>query len=321
MKLLPLALVSVAAVGGLKYASERAVRRYEHLDLHDLASHGKHVEVDGVEMHYEEMGAGDPVVLIHGLGASTYCYRFLLPALADSHRAIALDLPGFGFSSREAGDMSHEAMVRYLAAFLDALGIEKAAFVGHSMGGSIVQRFAVAFPERVQALVLVSPATNGQLRRAWFMSPIAAPWVSLFAWLLYYNPRMRRRWLRLAVHDPAFLTPELMVRYSFPTRIRGNSGGLRRWLMGRARDRPFDPSSIHAPTLIVWGKSDRLLPPTGGLRLIRQIEASRLEVVPEAGHLVLEEKPEAVNRLVTDFLRSLDVAGEAARSTERSGQA
>jgi pimeloyl-ACP methyl ester carboxylesterase len=228
-----------------------------------------------------------------------------VPALSDSYRIIALDLPGFGFSTREAEDMSIAGQVAYLRAFLDTLGIEKAILVGHSMGGAIAMAFVTEHAERVKALVLVSPATAGQLGRMRYLAPVLRPFVPLFAWAVLYNPPLRRRWLSLAVHDPRFLTPELIRRYGLPAHVRGNVGALQRWLMDRRRDRELRPEAIAAPTLIVWGASDRLLRPSGGERLQGQIRGSRLVVVPEAGHLVLEERPDAVNPLILDFLHEV----------------
>jgi pimeloyl-ACP methyl ester carboxylesterase len=316
MKLLRLGLVSALAVAAVKVLGDRAVDRHERLHPQECDAPGKRLEVAGLDLHYEEAGQGEPVVLLHGLGASTFCYRFLVEALAPRYRALALDLPGFGYSTREAEDMSLTAQVENLRGFLDALSIERAALIGHSMGGAILQRFAVTYPARVERLVLISPASLRDMGRAQGLAFLARPFVGPFAAAVFHKPAIRRRWLAFAVHDSAFLTPDLMRQYGLTSRVRGNVRSLQRFLTDRAKDVPFDPSDIQRPTLIIWGGSDRLLPPSGGRRLQERIQGSRFVVVPEAGHLVAEERPEVVNRLVLDFLSESQVPARPGSNRE-----
>jgi pimeloyl-ACP methyl ester carboxylesterase len=311
-------LLAVAAFGsGAKVAGDRSVRRFEHLDLEEVAPPGKVIDVEDLRLHYEEAGEGEAVILLHGLGASTFGYRFLLPALAPCYRVIALDLPGFGYSTRHAPDMSMSAEARYLKGFMERLRIERAVLVGHSMGGAIAQRFAMEEPGRVEKLVLISPASHAQLQRARALSWLAAPFVSTFSAIVFHRPKVRRLWLSLGVHDRAFLTPELIARYSLPSRMRGHNSALRRWLVDRRKDRPLDPSRLSCPTLIIWGESDHLLRPTGGTRLQEQIPGSRLVRVKRAGHLVAEEQPDVVNRLLLDFLQGEPAAKSSSKAARR----
>jgi pimeloyl-ACP methyl ester carboxylesterase len=123
------------------------------------------VEVDGVPIHYVEAGQGKAVLLIHGLGASTFSFRHTIPELAQRYRVIALDLKGFGYSARPQSDYSLTAQAALVRQVMDRLGVERAAVVGHSMGGAVAMRLALGYPERVSRLVLVASATDRELRR------------------------------------------------------------------------------------------------------------------------------------------------------------
>ena len=100
------------------------------------------------------------MVLVHGFGGQTYSYRRLIPGFARDHRVIAVDLKGYGYSERNPHTgLTHTAQATMLKSLLDRLGVARATFVGHSMGGAVVQRFAVAYPEMVDALVLAASAS------------------------------------------------------------------------------------------------------------------------------------------------------------------
>jgi len=169
-------------------------------------------------------------------------------------------------------------------------------------------RLAVKHPERVERLILVDSASGREVRHlapgGRFLRPLL-PVVALFT---LHSRRFRRLSLRSAVHDPAYLTPEVLEGYFRPTRIRGHLRGLGELLASRPNDPPLDPSAIVQPTLILWGEEDRWLPVSQAQRLHEQISGSRLVIVPEAGHLPLEERPEESNRAILDFLRTTEGA-------------
>ena len=157
------------AVGGLWAYSRRENRRYESLDLSEVEKPGRMLSVDGVGIHCLEAGQGPALLLIHGLGASTFTFRRILPDLARRFRVVAVDLKGFGFSERPAaGDYSLSAQAALVRQVMDQLGVEKASVLGHSMGGAVAMRLALAYPERVERLILASSASDVDLgRRVW----------------------------------------------------------------------------------------------------------------------------------------------------------
>jgi pimeloyl-ACP methyl ester carboxylesterase len=119
------------------------------------------VEIDGLSIRYLAAGEGPPLVLLHGAGDNSLDWRWVLPALARKHRVYAPDLPGSPDSARPAADYSPAFFERFVASYVDALGIGRATFVGNSLGGLVAFRLALSEPTRVTALVLVDSAGLG----------------------------------------------------------------------------------------------------------------------------------------------------------------
>src|SRR6476469_2315211 len=118
------------------------------------------VRVNGVELHYVDQGSGTPLILIHGIGGSTAGWSEVQPLLSQQLRAIAVDVRGFGESDKPDGLVTPELWASDIAGLLDALRIDRAVILGHSMGGVIAQRFAVDFPGRLVALILESTSSQ-----------------------------------------------------------------------------------------------------------------------------------------------------------------
>ena len=302
---LRIATLAGAAGGGLFAYARYGVRRFEDLEPESAGAPGSFVDVDGVRIHYVEAGRGETVVLIHGLNASTFSFRHTIPELAQHYRVVALDLKGFGYSARPVeGDFSLTAQADLVAQVMAQLGIERAAVVGHSMGGAVAMRLALRSPERVTRLVLVASATDRELRRGLRSARFVRPFLPVAAFLILHRERFRRKWLETAVHDPAHLTPEVREGHLRPSRMKGHLRALGALLTDRRLDEPLAPEAIRQPTRILWGEDDRWLPPASGEELARTIPNARFDLVPGAGHLVLEEQPDYCNRALPAFLRS-----------------
>ncbi len=296
-------LVAAVTLGTAWSYSKRAVRRWEDTDLAAAAPAGHSIDVDGVRLHYVEAGSGPPLLLLHGLNGSTFGFRMLTPYLTSHFRVIALDLMGFGYSERPPHrDYSLSAQARLVAGFLDALGIERASVLGHSLGGAVAMHLALQFPDRVDRLILVSSAADTEMRRGLRSSRLVRPLLPVVAVFTVQNKRFRRMSLRSACYDPSFVTPEIVEGYLAPTRVRGHLRALGAMMVDRHKDPPLDLAAITQPTLILWGAADRWLPISHGGRLMALIPNSRMEVIEGAGHLVLEEQPEESARVLTDFL-------------------
>ncbi len=291
-----------AAIGGLWTYSRREIRHYESLELSEMEKPGRVLSVDGAGIHYVEAGEGPALVLIHGLGASTFTFRRVLPELARRFRVVAIDLKGFGFSERPSGDYSLSTQADLVRQVMDQLGIGKASMLGHSMGGVVAMRLALACPERVERLILASSASDADLgRHAWGaaaagrMLPVVAPFT-------FHNRRFRELSLRSGYYDPTGCTEDVIEGYMLPGHIRGYLRALGNTMAHWRRDPPLRPSEITQPTLVLWGAEDRWLPPSRGERLHGLIPNSRLALVSGGGHLFLEEQAERALSLIEAFL-------------------
>ena len=256
-----------------------------------------------------DMGHGEPIVFIHGLGGCWQNWLEQLPVFAREHRVIGLDLPGFGYSPLPEEDISVTDYALNVRELLDALELERATLVGNSMGGLIAAELALAAPERVARLALVSPAGIAvhyrprQLPKILVFYPpvaVAASWVGDHADAAAQRPRLRRLLLKTVadhpaeipgplaeeqfrgVGAPAFrLALEALVEYSIEDRLPG----------------------IAAPTLIVWGEHDHVLPARHADAYAAAIAGSREVVLPETGHVAMLERPQEFNALLAEHLR------------------
>lgn len=278
-----------------------------------------HATVDGplgpVEIAYRRSGAGDPVVLIHGLGASSTAWHYQARELALTHSVYAIDLPGSGGSPMQR-PASGEAAADAVAAFIEQVVGAPAAVVGHSMGGAVALLTALRHPPAVTSLALVSAAGLGRdlplllrllcLPAAGALASLAAP---VLLRLLEREPRLRRR--VSGGGDGEVLSPvlaEAFERYRRPAAIRQFVAALRagadfrgqraRYLL---RDRL---AALEIPLLLVWGRDDRVLPLAHGLEAARHAGARGRLVVLDCGHSPMLEAAPALTRLLVDFLGS-----------------
>lgn len=243
-------------------------------------------EVPPHRIHAAEFGTeGDPLVLLHGLSGSSRWWRRNVPELARGFRVVVPDVIGFG-RTRVRGKLPPlPEIADLLAGWMDRLALGPVDLVGHSMGGQISVHLAVRHPERVKRLVLVDaagiprPVTPRTLAR--FAAEVAPP----------------RRW-----GDPRFL-PTIVgdAMLAGPRTILRALGHI------LADDvRPLLPG-VAAPTLVVWGELDTIVPLAHAVDFRERIPGARLAVLRGAAHNPMVDRPEEFNRLVTDFLRGESV--------------
>lgn len=262
----------------------------------------REVVCQGTRVRYVDAGKGMPVVLVHGLGASMYAWRKnIAPLAAAGFRVIAFDNRGFGFSDQPDSGYDNAAYARLLVALLDSLHLADAVLVGHSMGGAIAAEVAIDHPSRVRGLVLIASAGLGVREPLLFR---VARWPVVGPSLLALRGRgLTGRILRSTYADPRRVSEEDVDQYYAPV-ARESYGRTLRLVLRRFR---FDAlvgrlDHVAAPTLVLWGDHDRMVPLPLGRALAAGIPRSALLIVPDAGHAVQEEAPNEVNRLLIKFL-------------------
>lgn len=295
------------------------VGRSRWLDV-DWRTHQRWAIVDGQPVNTIELGpenaahdgvASQPLVFVHGLSGCWANWLEQLPVLAARHRVITLDLPGFGYSPMPTGRITISGYARLLERLLDQLGVDAAAVVGNSMGGFIAAELAIAFPQRVERLVLVSAAgisTTGHrgptravpvIRRHERTLAAAGLWVAANSSTLARRARLREALLNVVVRHPSRLHAPLAAE-----QLRG--AGKPGFLQGLQAVLDYDVRArlpeIACPTLIVWGDRDRLIPVRDADVFAELIPNSRKAIFEDTGHMAMLERPAAFNPLLEDFL-------------------
>ena len=277
-----------------------------------------HIQVGNARVAYVDDGDGPPLLLLHGCPFSSYIWRHVIPLLRPHFRCIAPDLLGLGDTETPSdADWSLPAQAVTVLGLLDALSIDTAHIVAHDHGAATAQLIAAHHPDRIRRLVL----TNAEAYNNWpshdelpFIRATQLPLIGTLVMWAWARPALLRYALRSghAVHDPAVLTPELLRGYIAANLAdRHRRAKTRRFLAGQlnpANQRATNdalPGLRHFdhPTLIVWGRSDPHFGPEWAQRLHDDIlGAVRVELLPDTGHLLMEERPEQLARLVADFL-------------------
>ncbi len=272
----------------------------------DWREHQRWETLGGHAVNVIDLGSGDPILWVHGLGGSWQNWLEQLPEFAAEHRCVALDLPGFGASPLPDEDISIAGYGRALAGLLERLRIPRATVVGNSMGGFIAAELAISAPERVERLVLVSAAglSTEQLKlrpltTAARMSAAGAAWIGAHSDRLTRRPGTRRLLASGVMRRPDRLSAPLLAEQLRGTGRPGFIPALRALAAYPIRDRLAE---IRAPTLVVWGEDDRLVPVRDADRFVELIPEAGKVVFADTGHVPQLERPEAFNEVVAEFL-------------------
>ena len=270
------------------------------------------VKVGNINTRFWTAGdKGSVVVLVHGLGGFIENWVYNVAALAEQHRVYAMDIVGFGRSDKIPLTHDMSVLVKFINDFMKTQDIAKASLVGNSLGGGLVLQFALDFPAKVEKLVLVDNAGMGRdviLDFKLCSLPVLGE--------LLTRPSLEgtaRLWKKIVL-DSALVTPEL-VKLSYDIisqpgaqkallavlragiNLCGQRGKLTKELISRL-------GAITAPTLVVWGQQDRILPVAHAQVAVAKIPGARLEIYDRCGHMPQLEYPGEFNKLVLDFLAS-----------------
>lgn len=255
------------------------------------------------ETNYFEQGTGKPLFLLHGSGPGVSAWTNwggVMPVLSDQFRVVAPDIAGFGYTEfKPDSKYDIKLWTKHLLGIMDALQIEKASFVGNSFGGALAIGLALFKPERVDKLVLLgTPAGEFEqtpgLRAAWEYEP---------------SPENMESTMRLFPYDQAIITPEMIqTRYEASARP-GAQDALRKLLPKPLTEGPtmvkgFPETSVanvQAPTLVLHGREDRVVPSQCGQLLARAIPKADLHLFGQCGHWVQTERRADFLHLVHNF--------------------
>ena len=276
------------------------------LEKRYVASSPQMLDVDGLKVHYKETGpqAAPALLLMHGFGSSLQAWDDWSLKLEQKYRVIRLDLPGFGLTGASpANDYSEEKDLAILTHFADKLGLEKFSIIGHSMGGKMAWTLAASQPERVQALVLMAPDGFPEAKDIG-TKPYEVPAVT--GLIKYFLPKyLVRKSIEPAFAEADALSDARVNRYYDMLR----APGVRAAILERSNQTIYtDPvprlKAIKAPTLLIWGEQDQMIPSTNAKSYASVLSNSTTVLVPKLGHLLQEEQPEKGLTAVMQFLDS-----------------
>jgi pimeloyl-ACP methyl ester carboxylesterase len=243
----------------------------------------KQVEIYGQKIYYQEAGSGPDVILLHGLGADRSAWAATVPALAAKYHVYVPDQVGFGQSDKPAIDYRVGTLVDFLDAFCKKVGIAKASLVGNSMGGWVAMDFALAHPEKVNRLVLVDSAGYSSKRMGG--QPLTREM------LQGLNPSTvagEKQLMALVFHNKIYSSDQF-AEQAFTTHLRKNdSYTIDRFIDSILRGEDVVDGrlgAIKAPTLIVWGRDDALVPLAAGKALAEDIPGAASVILDGCGHV------------------------------------
>jgi pimeloyl-ACP methyl ester carboxylesterase len=293
-----LILAVLIAIGGgvrLDVPIEKLKAKYTN-------EHSKFVSIDGLSVHYRDEGEGFPLVLLHGTPSSLHTWDVLTKELSRHYRVIRLDLPGYGLTGpNAAGDYSLGWYMRFLDSFLNALPVEQCYLAGHSFGGRLAGEFAYEKQDRVIKLILV--AASGYPHRGdeipavkMARNPLLRPLVR------YVTPRFFIAMnVREAFGEGTKVNDETIDQYYDLLLREGNRDTFIAMCNRNPEDSSLHVKEILAPTLILWGNRDTVMPVEYAELFHRDIPGSRVIVYDGVGHVPHEVLPERVSADILAF--------------------
>lgn len=264
------------------------------------------IKINDIDLYYEAHGAGAPLVLISGLGYSLWQWHLMVPYLEKHFQVITFDNRGVGATDKPAGPYTASMLAADTVGLLDYLGIEHAVVMGHSMGGFIAQAMALEYPQRVSKLMLASTNFGGPRH-----VPVTAEALAVLS-DIKSDPLTRLRNGIVISTAPGFAErqPDLIQewldwRAANPLDIAGYQAqmGIGMALLAEAAAFEQKLPAISAPTLILFGAHDKVVPPANADLLAKQIPGSQVHILPDAGHFFPLEVPEEAARVVIQFAR------------------
>ena len=263
-------------------------------------------KVNDIELYYEVRGEGTPLILISGLGYSSWQWHLMVPYLEEHFQVITFDNRGVGQTDKPAGPYTASMLAKDTVGLLDVLGADKAVVMGHSMGGFIAQAMALEYPERVSKLILASTNFGGPHH-----VPVTPEAMAVLS-DVKSDPLTRLRNGIVISTAPGFAEkqPDLIQKWldwrvANPLDMAGYQAQMGIGLALMPETAAFESKlpNISVPTLILFGAHDKVVPPANADLLARQIAGSQTRILPDAGHFFPLEVPEEASQVVIQFTK------------------
>jgi pimeloyl-ACP methyl ester carboxylesterase len=264
----------------------------------------------GISINYEDQGQGQPLILLHGYGASTYSWRYVAPYFSRAYRVIAIDLKGFGLSDKPMdNDYSLLEQSRIISEFIRVHRLENVILAGHSLGGAVSLLTYLMQPghdaPHISQLILFDTASYKQDLPD-FIAILRVPVINELSLCLTSSNFKSRMILRKAFFDHSKITEEMVTTYGAYLSLPGASHALinaaKQIVPSNLEEISGRYKSIHIPVLLIWGEKDEIVPLEVGRKLAGNIPNAKLVVVPNCGHVPQEECPSQTIDAMESFL-------------------
>jgi pimeloyl-ACP methyl ester carboxylesterase len=266
-----------------------------------------------VDLHHKIYGTGNPVLCLHGFGASLYSWRNFVAPLSQNYQLILIDLkgagnspkpPDSGYSTQDHADLIYKFILDH--------DLNHLTLVGNSFGGALALLLSIMLlekePGRLRALIVIDPGAYKQYIPG-YVKLIGVPLLGAAAVYLIPARCMAKSILKLSYYDPKKITEEQIAAYAAPIASPGGKHALletgKQIIPPNIDELIAKYKDINVPTLIIWGRQDKIISPDAGVLLDQAIPNSTLNWIDQCGHVPQEEKPEATVPLVLDFLQGL----------------
>ena len=275
-------------------------------------------EIDGIEIHYQQVGENSDtlVILLHGFGASTYSWQKVMDPLSEYGAVLAYDRPAFGLTERvvfsediEINPYKMDYQPEIVVNFIDEDLTEKVILIGNSAGGTVAIQTALDYPDKISALILVSPAVfAGGGAPGWIKPLLNLPHFNRLGPILVRSIRERGlELLELAWHDPQKITEKDYENYQKPLSV--DNWDMALWEFTKVNggtDLQTRLKELSIPVLIISGEDDKIIPVEQSKQLAAELSGSELVIIPNCGHVPQEECPNEFLEAVVPFINSID---------------
>jgi pimeloyl-ACP methyl ester carboxylesterase len=262
------------------------------------------ISIENTDFYYEIHGAGEPLVLIPGLGTGLWLWFKQVPAFAESFRTIIFDPPGVGRSAPATGEFTTRSLAATVAKLLDVLGLERAHILGASLGGFVAQEFALAYPRKTESLVLCCTSAGGARH-----VPSDAGILKAYASNFKLNADERIRQNLLLSFAPRYVSEHAdeteQVLSMRLTNFVPDDVYMSQVRAGQTHDAGARVSQITARTLVITGDADRIVPMENSANLVAAIPQAKLEVIQGGSHLFFIEEAAKFNAAVVEFIQKV----------------